>query len=247
MKAVLPYFTAGWPRPDAFLEAVAGAAEAGCPAFEVGIPFTDPVADGPVIQRTSKEALESGITVHQALELTKQASERSGLPAIAMTYANLVFKNDLYAKLADAGVRGLILPDVPLEESAPFQKKANAVGIDYIHLCAPTTPMERVKRLAEETQRFLYLVSLKGVTGAEMPADVVERIQQVKTVCDKPLLVGFGVSTPEHVARLTRYADGVIVGSALLQQLESWAKTRDVRARTREYLSQMMEGLCSLS
>jgi len=240
-KTLLPYFTAGWPDPERFLEGVQGAAEAGCKAFEIGIPFTDPVADGPVVQRTSKQALESGVSLDRALELMQEATRRSGLAAVAMTYANLIYRqgvDNVCRRLYVAGARGLIIPDVPLEEGEMFERAASEAGLDFIYLCAPNTPLERVKLLAERTRGFLYLVSVKGVTGArsELPAELGQLIRDVKERCDKPVFVGFGISRPDQVAEITRSADGAIVGSALLERIEQMQPGQD-RAGVREYLA----------
>jgi len=221
---LIPYFTAGWPDPEAFVQAVCGAARAGCPAFEVGIPFTDPVADGPVIQKTSAEALRAGVDWDQALRLTAEACRRSGIPAIAMTYANPLFSRGLTAstrELAAAGCRALIVPDLTLEEGEPFERAAAQASLDLVYLVAPTTPDVRVRKLAERSKGFVYLVSLRGVTGgrAELAADLSHHIQRLRACSPIPVLVGFGISTPEQAASVAAHGVGVIVGSALLQAL----------------------------
>lgn len=241
---LLPYLTAGWPSEDGFLQAVRGAARAGCSAFEVGIPFSDPIADGPVIQKTSQEALDAGMTPERALRLTKRAVDETGLPAIAMTYVNLVHRDPHFLrKLVDHGVQGLILPDLPLEEADLVPADA---GLDLVHLCAPTTPPERRRLLAEATRGFLYLVSVAGVTGArtELPADLEELIDDVKRHATVPVCVGFGISTPEQAARVAARADGVIVGSALLRHIE--AHQADIEKAVADYLGSLrlaMEGV----
>lgn len=241
---VLPYFTAGWPTPDTFLAAVRGAAAAGCPAFEVGIPFTDPMADGPVIQKTSKEALDNGINFKRALELTRQAVDQSGIPAIAMTYCNVVYSQGLessFQQLREAGVQGVILPDLTLEESQPFQAAATANQISLIFLSAPTTPDERVKTIADRTSGFLYLVSLKGVTGgrSELPNDLLDNVRKAVALCSKPVLVGFGISKPEQVRQLAPHCHGVVVGSALLTHLESLSPD-NIETGVRDFLAPLV-------
>jgi tryptophan synthase alpha chain len=241
---VLPYLTAGWPTPDAFLAAVRGAAAAGCPAFEVGIPFTDPMADGPVIQKTSKEALDAGINFRRALELTRQAVDQSGIPAIAMTYCNVVFSQGLessFKQLREAGVEGVILPDLTLEEAEPFQQAAKANQLSLIFLSAPTTPEARVKIIAEQTSGFLYLVSLKGVTGGrtELPEDLVENVRKTVGLCSQPVLVGFGISKPAQVQQLSPHCHGVVVGSALLTHLESLSVDQ-VESGVRDFLTPLV-------
>ncbi len=223
---LIPYFTAGWPDDDGFVEAVKGAGQAGCSHFEVGFPFTDPVADGPVIQRTSAEALARGVNYRKSLELTRRATDETGLGAVVMTYANLVWHpgpEKFCQQIAEAGAEGLIVPDLPLDESEELEQITAAAGIDLVQLCSPTTPAERAARLAARTRGFLYLVSVKGVTGArtELPPEIEELIERAKRECSHPVCVGFGISTPEQAARVAASADGVIVGSALLRQIES--------------------------
>ncbi len=224
-RSVIPYLTAGWPSDDAFVAAAVAAARAGCPLFEVGIPFTDPVADGPMIQRSSQQALEAGVTVDKALELTARATRESGLGAVAMTYANLVYRRG-YARfcrdLKAAGGVGLIVPDLPLEEAEELDRASQAEGIDLIYLVTPTTPPERVALLAERSRGFLYLVSVRGVTGgrSELPAELDGLIAQAVACSKVPVCVGFGISTPEQVRQVTARARGVIVGSALLERIE---------------------------
>jgi tryptophan synthase alpha chain len=238
---VLPYFTAGWPDPERFLAAVEGAARAGCTAFEVGLPFSDPVADGPVIQRTSAQALAQGVDWKRALELTGQACQRSGLPAIAMTYANLLYSQGLpeaMQALAAAGCQALIVPDLTLEEGEPFEQAAQAQGLDLVYLAAPTTPDQRLHLLGQRSRGFLYLVSLRGVTGAraQLPQELDALVERVVAQVDLPVLVGFGISRPEQVAQLSQRAQGVIVGSALQQALEQGQSSE-------EFLRPLVEAL----
>lgn len=243
---LLPYLTAGWPSDEGFLQAVRGAARAGCSGFEVGIPFSDPIADGPVIQKTSQEALDAGMTPARALALTKQAVDETGLPAIAMTYVNLVYKTGpdrFMRQLHEHGVQGLILPDLPLEEADLVEEAAAAHRIDLIQLCAPTTPSLRRHQLAERTKGFLYLVSVAGVTGAraDLPADLEALIEDAKRDASVPVCVGFGISTPEQAARVAARADGVIVGSALLKRID--AHRDDIERTVEEYLSSLKRAM----
>lgn len=244
---LLPYFTAGWPNPDAFVAAVCGAARAGCPAFEVGIPFTDPVADGPVIQKTSSEALSAGIDWKTALQLTGKAVRESGIPAIAMTYCNPLYSLGLKESmkmLSSAGVQGVIVPDLTLEEGEPFEQAAKQAGIDLVYLVAPTTPDDRIELLAQRTRGFLYMVSVRGVTGArqELPADLSEQIRRVTSRSVLPVLVGFGISTPEQAAQVSADCHGAIVGSALLRKLQEHPPEQ-AGAVSEQYLSELLAGM----
>lgn len=244
---LLPYFTAGWPNPEAFLASVRAAAESGCTAFEVGIPFSDPVADGPVIQKTSSEALQAGIHWGEALRLTRLAVEQSGIPAIAMTYCNPLYALGLEracGELARAGCGGLIVPDLTLEEGEPMERAAAAAGLDLVYLVAPTTPDARVDEISKRSKGFVYLVSLRGVTGArqELPADLVQQIQRVRQRTQLPVLVGFGISTPDQAAWVVSQGAGVIVGSALLRAIGQ-AAPEQAGAVTRDFLSQMVQAM----
>jgi tryptophan synthase alpha chain len=244
---LLPYFTAGWPDPEAFVASVLAAAESGCAAFEVGIPFSDPVADGPVIQKTSSQALAAGIDWREALRLTRLAVDASGLAAIAMTYCNPLYALGLEkacGELAQAGCRGLIVPDLTLEEGEPMERAATAAGLDLIYLVAPTTPDARVAEIAERSHGFVYLVSLRGVTGArqELPSDLIQQIQRVKARTDMPVLVGFGISTPDQAASVAAQGAGVIVGSALLRAIGE-VTTEQAGTITREFLSRMVKAM----
>lgn len=240
---LLPYFTAGWPSPEAFVASVKAAAESGCAAFEVGIPFSDPVADGPVIQKTSTQALEAGIDWKTALTLTRKAVDESGLPAIAMTYCNPLYAlglEEACGQLARAGCRGLIVPDLTLEEGGPMEKAAEGAGLELIYLVAPTTPDARVAEIGARSRGFLYLVSLRGVTGArqQLPSDLVQQIERARARTKLPVMVGFGISTPEQAASVSAQGAGVIVGSALLKAIDE-AGPAQAASVTREFLSQM--------
>lgn len=241
---LIPYFTAGWPQEDSFVEAVTGAAEAGCDLFEVGFPFSDPVADGPVIQKTSAEALAGGVNYKKSLELTTRATETAGIPAVVMTYANLVYHRGVEtfcSEIAQAGAVGIIVPDLPLEEAEELLAAAGDHGLCLVQLCAPTTPEARAQRLASASRGFLYLVSVKGVTGdrKELPAELGDMVARAKKHSQVPVCVGFGISTPEQAGLVCRHADGVIVGSALLRHLEG-CEVGEARARSRDFLGAML-------
>lgn len=244
---VLPYFTVGWPDPQAFVQAVVAAAKAGCPAFEAGIPFSDPVADGPVIQKTSAAALEAGINWPAAMELIALAVKQSGLPAIAMTYCNPLYAVGLKTacqQLALAGCQGLIVPDMTLEEGSVLEATAHGEGLDLIYLVAPTTPDERVLQLVERCRGFIYLVSLRGVTGArqQLPADLLQQIERVGGRTSLPVMVGFGISTAQQARQVAAQGAGVIVGSALLQAIEAEGVDKTYKTVER-FLSEMVASL----
>lgn len=244
--AVIPFLTCGWPTPELFLACVQGVAEAGCPYFEVGFPFSDPIADGPTIQRTSSEALAAGMSLDRCFDLTKEATESSGLPAIAMTYANLVFYQGLEnfcGRLKQSGGEGLIVPDLSFEESEPVREACAAERLDLVSFLAPTTAPARRLEVSAQARGFLYLVAVRGVTGGAdaEPGELRELILSAKSKADCPVLVGFGVRGAEQVEQYVRDgADGVIVGSALLERVRAGEQTPEaVRREVIEFLKPM--------
>jgi tryptophan synthase alpha chain len=246
--AVVPFLTCGWPTPELFLAAVDGVAEAGCPYFEIGYPFSDPIADGPTIQRTSSEALEAGMDLETCFELTLQATQRSGLKAVAMTYANLVYYLGLdkfCERLASSGGVGLIVPDLSFEESAPVREACAAQALELVSFLAPTTAHPRRREVAKAAEGFLYLVAVRGVTGGASAAgpELEELISDAKAESKCPVLVGFGVKAPRQVSDLVKAgADGAIVGSALLENIRLAEQNPDAVKRTvREFLKPLVE------
>lgn len=220
-KALVAFLTAGYPNERAFADLVSAAADAGCDVIEIGIPFSDPIADGPVIQAASNAALARGVTLHSALEQIAELSPRTPVPLVCMSYINPILRMgvDTFADRAHAsGVQGLILPDVSFEESGAFRPSLRARGLAYIDLVAPTSDDGRVRSIAAASEGFVYLVSLTGVTGARsaLPGGVTELSDRVRAATDTPVYVGFGVSTPEQAANVARPADGVIIGSRLM-------------------------------
>jgi tryptophan synthase alpha chain len=219
-KAFVPYVTAGLPGVDA--ELLRALARAGADAMEVGIPFSDPVMDGPVIQEASRRALAEGATTHTALELVEEADLR--IPVALMTYLNPVvaFGEDRFVSAsAAAGVSGVIVPDLPVDEAGDWTAFCRRADVAPVFLAAPNTSNDRLELVADASRGFVYCVSTFGVTGAReslagSARDVVERL---RSITDTPLLVGVGISTPEQAAEACRFADGVVVGSALVRPL----------------------------
>jgi tryptophan synthase alpha chain len=225
-KALVPFLTAGYPDEATFLRLLAAATDAGCRVVEVGIPFSDPMADGPVIQASSERALAQGMTLKRALDLIERASASAPAGYVVMSYLNPILQMGIATfaeRAARAGVAGVILPDVPLEESGELRPVLARAGIALVDLVAPTSGDERVAAIARQTEGFLYLVSLTGVTGARagLAAGLAAFIARVRRSCDLPLYVGFGVSTPEQAAEVARSADGVIIGSALIRIVQN--------------------------
>lgn len=223
-KCLVPYLTGGLGEWASYLRA---AAAAGADAIEVGVPFSDPVMDGPVIQEASERALRAGATPVTILDELARADV--GVPTAVMTYANLVDRagwQRFAASLAAAGVSAAILPDIPLEETGPWCEAADAAGVETVLLAAPTAPDDRLERIVARSRGFVYAVGLLGITGerAELADSATRIASRLKQVTDLPVLVGVGISTPEQAVEVCEVADGVVVGSALVRQvLESGA------------------------
>lgn len=226
-KALIGYVTAGFPTKSAFFKLVPLLERSGLDLLELGVPFSDPIADGPTIQRASERALRQGVTLSWILQAVSSLRRKGiRLPIILMSYANPLLTHGLdrfFERAAAAGVDGLIVPDLILEEAAAFQRPARKCRIAMIYLAAPTTPDDRLRRIAHATRGFLYAVSLTGVTGARrsLPPGVMEFLGRLRRLTSKPVAVGFGLSTPDHVRAIRPSADGVIVGSALIREIET--------------------------
>jgi tryptophan synthase alpha chain len=226
--ALIAYQTAGHPDLETSMKNIQVLAENGADIIELGIPFSDPIADGPTIQVSSQAALENGVTLTQIIEAVSKIEYN--VPLVAMSYLNPLMaygKERLFRDMKEAGFSGVIIPDLPLEETGDRRQEtgwaeaAADAGIDLIFLVTPTTSEERLQGLVEASQGFVYCVSLTGITGVrtELPPHLSEFIGKVKSLTDKPAAVGFGISTPEHVQQLKSIADGVIVGSRIVKAI----------------------------
>ncbi len=235
-KALVMYLTAGDPDLTTTKKLLVAIEEAGADIIEVGIPFSDPMADGPTIQRASGRGLEAGTTLESIFNMLDDVRPKLSTPIILFGYYNPVLSFGLkrFAKrAAGVGVDGLILVDLPHEESKEirrFTDDINGGGIDFINLISPVTNDERLKKIVTDAKGFLYYVSVTGVTGArsELPPEVEDQIVNVKGMTELPVVVGFGVSNPETAARLGRVSDGVVVGSALVNIIEEYGNKGDV-------------------
>jgi tryptophan synthase alpha chain len=225
-KALIPYVTVGYPSIDATLKVVPLLAQNGADIVELGIPFSDPLADGVTIQKSSFHALQSGVTPQLCLELAKKLREKVDIPLVFMTYFNPVFSyglDNFCAAGAGSGINGLIIPDLPPEEGSELEAITQKQGLDLIYLLAPTSTEERIRLVAKRSRGFIYVVSVTGVTGARdrLPADLAAFIARVRKLANQPLCVGFGISTRQQASQIARIADGVIVGSRLIQLMEA--------------------------
>ncbi len=230
-RALIPFLTAGDPDLATTEALVLALAEAGADALELGVPFSDPIAEGPTIQRASERALAGGSSLRRILDLVKTLRPQVDIPLILMGYANPVYafgETDFPEAARAAGVDGLIVADLPPEEGEALFDGLERHGVAPILLAAPTTTEARLARLAARTRGFLYYVSLTGVTGArdELPPELEAGVARVRRVSDVPVCVGFGVKTPEQVRAIARFADGVVVGSAFVDRIAA-APSRD--------------------
>jgi tryptophan synthase alpha chain len=227
-RALVTYFTAGDPSLADTRRLVLEAARRGADVIELGVPFSDPIADGPVIQRAAMRALERGTSLARVLETVATLRAETGVPLVLLTYYNpvLAFGLKAFARTAaDAGVDGVIVADLPLEEAGPLAAEADGAGLDLVHMVAPTSTPGRVRRIARRSRGFIYLVSLTGVTGErrELPRGLADQIRTLRAVTTIPVCVGFGIAKPEQVTAVGRLADGVIVGSAIVRLVEERA------------------------
>jgi len=223
--ALIPYITVGYPTVETTLKVVPLLASSGCDIIELGIPFSDPLADGATIQRASYEALRQGITPKVCLEVAQQLRRQVEIPLVFMTYYNPVLKFGLEhfcSKCAEVGIDGLIIPDLPPEEGEELEQSTGKHGLDLIYLLSPASTEERIELVAKKSCGFIYLVSLTGVTGArdKLPEELESFVARVRKRTEKPLCIGFGVSTSEQARRIAKVADGVIVGSRIIQLIK---------------------------
>jgi tryptophan synthase alpha chain len=223
-KAFIPYVMAGDPSPDRTVEMVHILEECGADIIELGVPFSDPLADGPTIQRASERALSNGVTLRKVISLVRDLRQATQVPLVLMTYFNPVFKYGIEDFIGDArvaGVDGVIIPDLPPDEAEDFIKVSRKASLDTIFLLAPTSTEERIRRVTKASTGFIYYVSMTGITGANLSMDgsMEMLISSIRSFTDKPVAVGFGVSTPDEASMVSRLADGVIVGSAIVKRL----------------------------
>jgi tryptophan synthase alpha chain len=224
-KALAPFVTAGDPDADATVAILEAIDKAGASLCELGVPYSDPIADGPVIQASYTRALGKGLTLAGMFDAARRASSRTAMPILAMASYSLIFRRGIDRFVADAlaaGLAGFVVPDLPLEESDDLDAACRKAGLALVRLVTPTTPPDRAEAIAKKSTGFLYCVSVAGVTGArtELPPGLVDRVAWLKTKTDVPILVGFGISGPEQVKAVAAVADGVIVGSALVRRID---------------------------
>lgn len=221
--AFIPYYPVGYPDYDTSLAVLVALAEAGADVIEVGVPFSDPLADGPTIQHATQVALENGVTPRKCVEAIESLRAKGiNTPTVLMGYANPFMAYGYEALIADSqriGIDGFIVPDMPADEVDEFQPLLEGANLAIAHFLAPTSSPERIRLTAEKSRGYIYLVSVTGVTGARQTVsdEIQHHVANIRLVTQKPIAVGFGISTPEQAARIGAIADGVIVGSALVK------------------------------
>jgi tryptophan synthase alpha chain len=240
-KALVFFVTAGFPERDATVGIAASLEQGGANMIELGMPFSDPLADGPVIQHSSEVALHNGVTLETIFETVRQIRSGSAIPLILMGYLNPIMGfgiDKFFTKAAESGVDGIILPEVPLEEIQRFSEQIASRRLSQILLVTPTTSADRIRRIDAASNGFLYCVSTAGVTGTDRKTDIKTYLDRVRQHTSKnPLLVGFGISSPDDAASVAKASDGVIIGSSLIRQLEKRPSATALRDWTRGFRS----------
>ncbi|MDF1815762.1 MAG: tryptophan synthase subunit alpha [Verrucomicrobiales bacterium] len=250
-SAFVAYVCAGDPNMDQSLKIMKALESAGADIIELGVPFSDPMADGIVNQMASHRALEAGGTFPGVLDLVKKFRETSEVPVVLFTYLNPVYTygfERFHKDSASAGVDGVLLLDLPPEEAARNNDIQETSELKHIRLIAPTTPEERIPRLASSAEGFIYYVSREGVTGAQtsLAEGISENVENIRKHTDVPVVVGFGISTPEQSATVAQSADGVVVGSAIVRVVEKYADDPDVAARVEAFVKPLVDGAKSV-
>ena len=246
-KALIAYLMAGDPGLAETEQLVLALEQAGADIIELGVPFSDPIADGPVIQQAAERALRNGTSLRQILASVTSLRQRTNIPIILMLYYNSIHAmgcEEFCNAAKAAGVDGLIVPDMPPDESGPLKVPADAAGLSLIFLLAPTSTTDRRKLVAKESHGFVYYVSLTGITGAKLSnvEDIQHNIGKLKKVSAAPIAVGFGVATPEDAAQVSKVADGVIVGSAIVKRIASHQQDPGMIGHVAEFVRSLKAG-----
>lgn len=244
-KAFIPFITVGDPDMETSYQIIKAAAENGADLIELGIPFSDPTAEGPVIQAANNRSLASGTTTDKVFKLVEKLREDLTIPLVFMTYANVVFsygKERFLDRCKETGIDGIILPDVPYEEREEFLSVCDDRGVDFISLIAPTSD-QRISMIAKEARGFIYIVSSLGVTGtrSEITTDIGKIVEVIRSTTNVPCAVGFGISNPEQAHKMAALSDGAIVGSAIIKIMEKYGK--DSPSKVGEFVRAMKDAL----
>lgn len=244
-KAFIGFITAGDPNLETTKRIIKKMAEAGCSLVEIGIPFSDPIAEGPVIQNANIRALKNNVTTDDVFAMVNELQNEVDIPMVFMTYLNVLFKygyDRFLQNASDAGICGVIIPDMPFEEKAELQSVAKNYGIEVVSLIAPTSE-DRIKTIAADAEGFVYTVSSLGVTGvrSEIKTDLESITAAIKEATDVPVAIGFGINTPEQAKHYSSFADGVIVGSAIVKIIAEYGE--DAPDKVYDYVKSMTDAI----
>lgn len=244
-QAVAPFVTAGDPDIDTTLAVLEALERSGATLCELGVPYSDPIADGPVIQSSYTRALAAGMTLDRLFELVSRARKKVSMPLLAMASYSLIYRSGIESfveRAVNSGMAGFVVPDLPLEESDDLDNACRRHGLALVRLVTPTTPAERAEAIARRSTGFLYCVSVAGVTGERtaLPSGLIDRITWLRERTDVPILVGFGISGPEQAAEVARVADGVIVGSAVVRQIELAEQTEEKVTAVEQFVAEIV-------
>ena len=247
-KAFIPFITCGDPDADTTYETVLEAVKNGADLIELGIPFSDPTAEGPVIQDANLRALSGGITTDKVFDLVRRIRKETDVPLVFMTYANVVFSYgaDRFIRTSsEIGIDGMIIPDIPYEEKEEFLPYCHKYGVDLISMIAPTSE-DRIAKIAKEAEGFIYIVSSMGVTGmrSSFSSDLEKIVSGIREVTSVPCAIGFGISNPEQAAKMAAVSDGVIVGSAIVKKLGEFGK--DAPSKVGEFVREMKNAIINV-
>jgi len=249
-KALMPFITAGDPNLALSEQLIRQLVAQGSSICELGIPYSDPVADGPVIQASYTRALKRKVKLAEILQMVRRLTPELAAPIVTMVSYSIVFRRGLEAFVADAkaaGVAGAIVPDLPLEESAPLEKICRREDLSLIQLITPTTPRDRALLIAERTTGFIYYVSVTGITGErkELPQEIVDNVAWLRRQTPLPVCIGFGISRPEHIRMLSPVADGLIVGSAIVRRIADAADNppAEILAEIGRYVAELLAAI----
>jgi tryptophan synthase alpha chain len=247
-KALICFLTAGDPSLDKTREIILGMESAGVDCVEIGVPFSDPTADGPIIQAASQRALKNNATLAGILDMIQSIRQTSEIPIVLFGYYNPILSygpERFAARAKEAGVDGILVVDLPPEEAPELRQYTDPQGIDFISLIAPTTSIERVKQIAAHATGFLYYISITGVTGTARPqiAEVKKDVERIRQVTHLPLAIGFGISTPEQAKEIAPYADGIVVGSAIVKMIAENSRRDDLVSVVSQYAREMKKAI----
>ncbi len=245
-RALIPYITAGDPDLDITAKLILTISQNGGDILELGVPFSDPLADGPTIQTASQRALKSGTTLKGILEMVREIRKKIDIPLVLMSYYNPLRQYGLEALARDAskaGINGFIVPDLTPEEATDWLKVCKEHSLDTIFLIAPTTSLNRARKIAQMSRGFIYYVSVTGVTGAResLPQDIIENLKQLRKITNKPIAVGFGISSPNHVRMLVPYTDGIVVGSAIVKLIGETKELSQICVKVAKFIKNLSQ------